>query len=185
MKLRAYFAMLETRTLNLVGVGVLLLLVALIISYVVVPKTKEYQAVAKAKAVLEGNAVHQPNLDDEINLQKQSVEQLRKSIHGEIMNIPEQYIESFVIGMLQKMAWANNVEIGSIQPVPWRIMKSYRELVFNVEFSGDYFDLHQLINAMATEMGFIVIKKMEVTSQQADPKLLVMKMTIASYRTQE
>ncbi len=182
---RDYLTRLETRTINFISAGIILLVVAIIITYVMVPKVKEYQSVAKAKAVLADTAVRQPDLDNEINLQKQSVEQLKKSIHGEMMNIPDHYIESFVIGMLQKISWENKVDIGGIQPIPWRTMNSYRELVFNVEFSGDYFDLYNLINDMAEEMGFIVINKMEMYSQQVGSKELVMKMTIASYRTQE
>jgi len=182
VKFKNYLSTLETRSLNLVSGGLLLLIIALIITNGLVPEIKEYQSVVKAKTLLERNTVHHSNLDNKIKLQKLSVEQLKKSIHGEMMDVPDQYIESYVIGLLQKISWANKVDIGSIQPVPWRTMKTYRELVFEVEFSGDYFDLYRLINNMASEMGFIVIKNMEIVSQVEKPKILVMKMTIASYR---
>ncbi len=185
MKINDYLATAETRTLKIVCGGVILLLFALIVSSVMAPKIKDYRAVEKSRSVLEGISVNQANLDNEINLQKHSVEQLMKSIHGEMMSVPDQYIESFVISMLQKISLANHVDIGSIQPVPWRTLKSYRELLFNVEFTGDYVDLYHLINDMSEEMGFIVINKMEMQPQQTDPKVLVMKMTIASYRIQE
>ncbi len=185
MKAIDYLGMMETRMLKIISAGIILLLLALIFSSVMMPKIKEYKAVEKSRAVLEDISTNQVNLNDEISLQKQSVEQLVKSIHGEMMSIPDQYIESFVISMLQKISLANHVNIGSIQPVPWRTLKSYRELLFNVEFTGDYIDLYHLINDMSEEMGFIVVNKMEMHSQQTGSKVLVMKMTIASYRIQE
>ena len=59
----------------------------------------------------------------------------------------------------------------------------FQEILFNVQLSGDYFGLYKWLQDLREQIGFIVIKNIEIKhineSNAATP--LLMRLTIASY----
>jgi hypothetical protein len=63
----------------------------------------------------------------------------------------------------------------------------YREVLFDVDLSGEYFDLYRFLVDLEQSSGFLVINQFSIASTMSidpDPQLGV-KMSIASYRQEQ
>lgn len=164
--------------------GLVLLLVAGSFSYVLLPRIKLYQSSVEARTLLrdvatQGQAVSQQLADLAVE-----VETLAQQLHGDAANLPDEQLESFVIGRLQAISWRNNVELVSIAPSAGESVQEFRELLFRVELSGSYLDLYGWLGELSDELGFVVIKEYEmrpIEDVAHDPDLNV-DLSIASYR---
>lgn len=177
-----YLEKVETKKLVLISSLILLLVIAVLYSYLLAPKWKAYQTIKETQRVLQNSSSNHESLTQEIQREKDLVEKLKRRIHGGAMDLPEKNIESYIIGKLQTMSWKNRIELVSIKPTAWKTVKFYKELLFDVELNGDYFNLHKWLKQMSSEMGFIVIKRLENKKISASSDKVMMSVTIAYYR---
>ena len=175
---------LDARQQRLLVGGGLAMLVAALFSYVLLPPIKAYRQGLESKAVLEAAAQHGQEVSLQLENLRADVERLKRQLHGDMANLPEQQLEAFVIGRLQGISWRNNVELLSIEPESGESVEMFNESLFNVALSGDYRDLYAWLGNINEELGFVVIKEYEMQPMEdvaEDPRLSV-ELTIASYR---
>ena len=178
---------LDLRQQQLLAGGSLLLLAALLFSYVLLPEIKVYRASLGSRTVLEDIAGQGQAVSQQLENLAAEVEALEKQLHGDMANLPEKQLESFVIGRLQAISWRSNVELVSIEPSAGETIDVFQESLFKVEVSGAYFDLFDWLGEISGDLGFVVIKEyaMRPTEDVAKDPNLVVNLTIASYRLTE
>lgn len=178
------FDKLDARQLRLLGGGCLLLLVAALFSYVLLPPIKTYRQALVTARSLEQAAALGPDVSAEVARIEGDVAALEKRLYGDMGNLPSKQLEAFVVGRLQAISWRNNVELLSVEPRAGETIQNFEESLFQVELGGDYFDLFSWLEAVKSELGFVVIKEYEmrpIEESAENPKLAV-RLMIASYR---
>ncbi len=174
----------DERERNMIAGGVLLLVLAALITYAIAPKWKAYRAARQSCLILENVTSEGDELQEQLVRRSEAVAELRRSWHGDMANLPLQQMEGFVIGRLQNISWRHEIELVSVQPDEGTPVETFRELLFEVELAGDYFGLHRWLWDIRDELGFIVVKELEIRRigrEAGAPRLQAM-LTLASYR---
>jgi type IV pilus assembly PilO-like protein len=185
MMLSAALDRLDRRQLRLLGAGVFILLTAILFTYVLWPPIKTYGEERAAMHVLEQAVLQGQDVSSQLERTVAEVAALDKQLHGDMANLPENQFEAFVVGRLQTISWRNNVELLRVEPnAAGETIQMFRESLFDVELSGDYFDLFAWLNDIRQELGFVVIEEYEMRTieEVAENPRLAVHVTIASYR---
>ncbi|MGI9295618.1 MAG: type 4a pilus biogenesis protein PilO [Pseudomonadales bacterium] len=162
-----------------------LVVVAAVLSYAIAPKFKAYRSVMQSYAVL-GSVVTTNNfLQQDLQSLKQDISELEKNLNGDSSSLPFKQFESHIIGRLQDMAWKYNIVLSGVQPKKGKKIDQFREMLFRVTLRGNYFDIYDLLSDFQNGLGFVVVKKFNLTPYKGRDKdsSLRVQMTIASYRT--
>jgi hypothetical protein len=175
---------LDPKTASLVMVGVTVLLLAALAMYVVVPEVKAYRKSVSTLEVLQRVANNGDQTGQEMALMQQDVDGLVKRLHGDMVNMPKNQMEAFIIGRLQRISWRNNMELRSVKPGKGGAVHMFEEVLFDVEVSGEYFDLYAWLQELGEELGYVVVKHFSIGQQSgADAGARVKaRLTIVSYR---
>ena len=174
----------EPKVLMLSMGGIVLLLAVGLFYSLVWPQVKEYRAGVSARGTLETVAKTSDRLELLLKTVDQQVESLGRQLHGDMMNLPDKQLEGFIIGRLQEISWRHQVELVGVRPSKGNIVRIFQELLFDVEVSGDYFELFDWLREIGKELGFVVIKQYSIRPldpNESQPRLSV-KLTMVSYR---
>jgi Tfp pilus assembly protein PilO len=181
--MQKYLARLKLRELWLVGGGVLMLLVAALLTRAVRPALNAYRSAQSAASTLSAEAA-EPGLDPQLAQENEQVGELGQRLHGEMADVPARELEAVVVGRLQSVSWRHGVELASVRPGRGEEVQSFEELLFDVELNGRYADLYAWLEDLHQVLGFVAIKSIAI--QRADdegptPRLRAT-LTLASYR---
>ena len=182
--MNALFQNLDARQFYLVLGGSVLLVAAAVVSLLLMPQLKSYQAAHAANAKLPPVPADAALLQSMLAQRDAAIVERSRALHGDMANLPAREIEAFVIDRLQGIAWNHDVVLESVQPASGETVESFREILFRLELSGRYADLFAWLTELRSELGFIVIKeyRMDRADDADDDPLLRVAMTIASYR---
>ena len=112
---------------------------------------------------------------------------LEQTLNGDASNLPAKQMEAFVIGRLQTISWRNDVVLVSVRPREGTPLNQFRELIFDVELEGDYFDFFDWLRDIGEELGFVVVKRFEISKSNrsgAEKAPLEVDLTMAAYRSE-
>ena len=182
--MEALLKQLDPRTAIMLMISAALLVTAALGTYVIWPEVKQYRSSLTTRDILEQVSPNEEALDTQIAKLKEEVESLGHELHGDLANMPDNQMEAFIIGRLQGISWRNNIELQSVRPGKGNIIKMFEEIVFNVEITGDYFDLYAWLKELGEELGFVVINNFSIRpldKNKAEPRLTAT-LTIVSYR---
>ncbi len=174
----------EPRVLVLLMGLVVVLFSTILVSYILWPQYQAYQAVEKTRTQLVKLTSKDTGLTERLNMTKQEVDLLDREIHGDMANLPIKQLESYIIGKLQKISWQTKLELISVTPGKGKAVQNFREILFEIEVAGTYFDYFEWLRIVGQELGFVVIKKFDITPltrNKPEPNLNV-KLTMVSYR---
>ncbi len=175
---------LEPRTIMLVMLASVLLISAALFSYVIWPEIKDYRDSVKTRTVLTRVDESNVTLDVELASLGSEVASLQQQLLGDTASLPENQLEAFIIGRLQGISWRNDIQLLSVKPGRGGRVHIFQEMLFDVEISGDYFDLFNWLQEMGEELGFVVVKHFTIRpldQKDTNPRLTA-KLTIVSYR---
>ena len=174
----------EPRQLRLLAVGAILLLTAVLFSYGLLPSIKSNRATLISLQTLQQAVAQGEQIDDQIARLEASIEDLNRELHGDMADLEDNELESFVIGRLQSISWRNNVELVSVEPKPGNTIQNFSESLFDIQLTGDYVNLYNWLIDIKKELGFIVIQEYEMrpTVDVADNPRLAVDLRVASYR---
>ena len=185
--MEALLKQLEPRTAIMLMIAAVLLVATALGTYVIWPEVKEYRASLVTHNVLDQIARNGSTLEAQIAVLDKEVETLGHELHGDLARMPDNQMEAFIIGRLQGISWRNNIELQSVKPGKGNIVKVFEEVVFSVEITGDYFDIHAWLQDLGEELGFIVVQRFSIRpvgTDKAEPQLKA-DLTIVSYREVE
>lgn len=174
----------QPKTVVIAMASGLLLLVAVIFAYVLMPTYKTYLKTEADRTGLELAVRKSDVLRNELAALRNDIEKLTRALHGDMADLPDQELEAFVIGRLQQISWRNHVELVSVKPRKGAVVQTFREVLFDVEITGAYFDLFAWLQSLTEELGFVVVKHYilrPLESGEENPQLNA-KLTIVSYR---
>ena len=174
----------EPRVLVLLMASVALLVIAALGSYVIWPELRDYRKSMGTLTVLRDVTSRGENLEQEMAVLRSSVDMLNKELHGDMVNLPENEMESFIIGRLQTISWRNNIDLLRVTPGNGNTVRIFEEVLFEVIVSGDYFDIFNWLQALREDLGFVVVKRFDLRPESGSEsgERLRANFTIVSYR---
>jgi Tfp pilus assembly protein PilO len=174
----------EPRTMVLLMVASALLVAAALATYVLLPQARAYKQSTNTLTTLESVVARQTGIAVQLATLESELESLQRQLHGDMVNLPDNQMESFVIGELQGISWRNKIELLGIRPGKGGQIQGFEEVLFDVDVAGDYFDLYTWLQELSDELGFVVIKSFNIRPLDArggQPRLTA-HLTIVSYR---
>jgi Tfp pilus assembly protein PilO len=182
--MQEYLRQAKPEQLRLGGIGLITIVFAAMVFYVIVPQWRAYGKASNSLETLQQGVIEGVDLDVQLSALGAEIEDLKYTLHGDTSNLPLRQVEAFVIGRLQTISWKNHVELVGVRPRTGSEQGPFRELLFDLELRGDYFDLYAWLKNVSSELGFIVVKKFEMSRDRVDDEqpVLLVKLTMASYR---
>lgn len=176
-------ATLEPRHMRLIGLGLPLLLVAALLSYLVVPQVKSYRATLDSQRVLQ-SATRGQELDRELRARSDAIDDLRRRLHGDMAEVPARELEAVVVGRLQDISWRHGVGLVTVVPRQGEAIEGFAEMLFEVELAGRYGEIFAWLRDVRGNLGFVVIKQfsLERRDQSLRDPVLTARLELASYR---
>lgn len=174
----------DERRQILLGVSGLAIALTLLFTYALLPSIRIFDERRATRDLLLNLAVRGQLVGLEVRQASDALAELERDLHGDTANLPENRLESFVIGRLQNISWRNGVELVRVEPSSGDTVLDFRESLFEVELTGVYADLLRWLGDLNGELGFVVIKQFEmypVEDVAENPRLAAV-LTIASYR---
>jgi hypothetical protein len=174
----------DPRSAALMMAGVALLVMAALAVYVVWPEINAYRKSLTTLAVLERVTRNGDEVVEEMSALQQEVDGRVRRLHGDMVNMPKNQMEAFIIGRLQGISWRNKVELRAVTPGKGDTVQMFEEVIFDVEVFGDYFDLFAWLQDLNTELGYVVVKHFSIGAegQKDSDNRLTARFTIVSYR---
>lgn len=175
------------RTLIVMMGGICLLIAAAVISYGLWPRLAEYRVALHSLEVLKAGVFNADVLDREIEGIAKEITMLDQNLHGGMVDLPDRQMEAYVIGRLQEISWRNSVTLLGVRPGTASTVTNLEEIPFNVEVSGDYFDLYAWLQDLGADLNFLAIRHFNISpvnSGSATPDLKA-SLTLVSYREAE
>ena len=165
--------------------GGLMLMVATTSVYGLWPQIKDIKSGLVTRDELRELVANKEQLDVQHTMLEQEVETMKRKLKGDLANLPEKKMEAYIIGELQNISWNHEINLIGVKPVKGNEIQMFQEILFKVQMSGEYFDLYEWLLDLRNQLGFIVIKSLELNpiNQNDTDTSLLMKLTIASYKS--
>ena len=180
-----FFENAQPRVVAMMLTGIVLLVAVVEVTYLLWPQMKTYRELSSSHALLQQAATSSESLEAQLAKIDAEVQDLSRQLHGDMARLPAKQMESFVIGRLQKVSWATDVELLSVLPGSGRQVQNFRESLFEVKLHARYHDFFEWLQTVNDELGYIVVKKFEIRPDDRDtldnPKLSLA-LTLVSYR---
>ncbi len=175
---------LDDRSLLMLLVGAAVLLFTAGVVYLLVPQYKELRTAMETRGTMQETVTKGKAVYGELDRLEADVAELRQRVHGDMANRPLRQMESYIIGRLQKISWQHNIELRGVAPGPGRSVQMFREIVFDVELVGDYFDLVAWLRELSRQLGFVVVKeyRLQPLNGDGDTPILTLNLKMVSYR---
>jgi len=178
----------EPRVVATLLIGVVLLVALVEVTYLLWPQVRSYRELHASHELLEQAVTSNDSLGSQLQKIDAEVRDLSHQLHGDMARLPAKQMESFVIGRLQKVSWATDVELVSVQPGSGRQVQNFRESLFEVKLNARYHDFFEWLQKVNDELGYIVVKKFEISPadrQTLDNPRLTLVLTLVSYRLEQ
>lgn len=175
---------LEPRTLVLLAGAAVLLLASALFSYLLLPDVRSYRQATAERDSLAQVAAAGTELKQELARLEAEIEELSHQLHGDTANLADRELEAFVVGRLQRISWENDVELVGVKPRKGDVVQIFREVLFDVQLSGTYFNVFRWLRTLTRDLGFVVVKHFQIrpVNEHADDPLLDVQLTVVSYR---
>jgi Tfp pilus assembly protein PilO len=174
----------EPRTLVMSMGGVFLLIAAALVSYGLWPEFAKYRQSQQTLKMFDQIVQGGDSLGNEIEKIGREIMQLNRNLHGELGDLPESQMGAYLIGRLQEISWKNRIRLLGVRPGSGSTLSNLREIPFNVEVSGDYFDLYAWMQDLAKDLSFMAISHFNISPLNSSDGSSDVKasLTIVSYR---
>jgi Tfp pilus assembly protein PilO len=183
-----FFENAQPRVVAMTLIGIVALIAVVEITYLLWPQVKNYRNLQASHQVLERALSNKDSLSQQLQIIDAEVKDLSRQLHGDMAQLPVKQMESFVIGRLQKVSWATDVELVSVQPGSGKRVQNFQERLFEVKLSARYHDFFEWLQIVNHELGYIVVKKFEINPDDRDvtdnPQLSLV-LTLVSYRMEQ
>jgi Tfp pilus assembly protein PilO len=175
----------QPRTLSFLLVSLILMLLVGNYLYVIKNPFKNFWQHQQTLALLQDEVQTGIPLQNQIERQQQLVEKLNSKLHGTGRpKLAVNKMVAYIIGELDKSAKRHQVNLTSVKPQNPEILFTFKELPFQVEISGDYFNLFAWLKDIEKNLGSIVIKKFHLSAGESN-KQKKMFLTIAAYQFED
>lgn len=173
------------RTIGIMLITIVFLVITIQVIYLLWPQIKTYRELDNRYGILQQAAEGQEGLEQQLKSTQSAVEELSYQLHGDMAGLPDNQMESYIIGRLQNISWNTRVELASIIPGKGKQVQLFQETLFDVKINASYFDFFKWLQKINQELGYIVVKKFEISPRGRDSlsnPQLSLQLTLVSYR---
>ena len=185
--MQKHFERLSTRELKLSLLGLGTTIVAALIVTLIVPQAKALFAARKSVEVLRLASEDGLELERHLREATGKNDDLRFRLYGDMAHLPPNQVEAHIIGRLQEISWAANIDLVSIEPAVGEQVQIFHETLFKVQVIGQYEDLYRWLWGVRQDLGYVVVKDYSlrrIGDSDAEPSLQA-NLSLASYRAIE
>lgn len=181
----SFLSEMNVRTFVISIIGLISVVVVVLSTYGVLPQFKAYKSLNTDLVKIERLVNHNSKITTNIDQLAREIDVVKRQVNGDMVDLPEKEMEAYILGVLQNISWNNNVNLIGVRPSKGDEIHIFQEMLFKVKLSGDYFDLYQWFLELREDLGFIVIKNLNLSpSKDAEKSTpLLMDLTIASYKS--
>lgn len=176
---------LNQKTLLLIMVGIILLLVSASSAYGIWPQIKDIRSGVMTRNEMKELVSNKDELAEQQQKLAREIDEIKYNLKGDMADLPDKKMESFIIGELHNISWSHDINLIAVKPAQGTQIQMFQEILFNVQLTGEYFDLYKWLHDLRDQLGFVVIKSLELISSNNDNdnSTLLMNLTIASYKS--
>ena len=175
----------DTRVVALGLVAIVVLLLAVQFMYLLLPQYKDWTKLQSSYDVLQQATSSQLNLENQLAQTNEQLKDLSFELHGDMGDLPENQMESYIVGRLQRISWESDVELRSVIPGNGERLQQFQEILFDVQVQGQYFDFFEWLQAVNQQLGYIVVRRFDIVriGNPADKRpTLQINLTLVAYR---
>ena len=175
----------EPRVIASLLIAVVLLAATAQVLYLLWPQIKEFRQLSQSHQLLNQAAQSNLGLEQQLKTTQAEIDNLSHQLHGDMAGLPDNQMESYIIGRLQKISWQTDVELASVIPGQGKRVQLFQETLFDVTIHGQYFNFFKWLQMINNDLGYIVVKKFDIRPQggrgKSEPELAIT-LTLVSYR---
>ncbi|MGB0468297.1 MAG: type 4a pilus biogenesis protein PilO [Pontibacterium sp.] len=169
--------------LLLIGGGALMLITCLI-SFLLIPEAKRLSEARETRILLESSPVGDRQLKAQNARLQQQIEQLQKSLHGDMARQPGNQLQAYIIESLQQISWQNQVQLLQITPGEGKSINEFKEQIFELSLTGTYNNFAAWLKSLNETLGFVVITHFSIRPVNINnPSNLSVTLTMTAYRS--
>lgn len=176
----------DVRNLRTLLVALSFSVVVVSFSYLIWPEIKAFKEKSESVNLMMSLSNSPKSIESELVQREKDVDQLNKTLHGDMANMPLQQLESYIIGQLQSVSWATDMKLLGVRPNKGMSYSMFQEILFDVQLLGRYHDFFAWLEKVSADFGFIAVKKYQINpsnEKTEDPKLNI-KLTMVAYRAE-
>ncbi len=152
--------------------------------YVLKRPVQDFRQAQQTLELLETEMQTGVPLDSQVELFQQQVAQLHQQLHGNSQKLPLNQMIAFVMGQMDSIAASHEVKLISVEPGSIEKIFIFQGLPFHVVVTGNYFSLFDWLDQVERDLGPIVIKEFELTSEP-NSAMRRFTLTLVSYQFAE
>ena len=152
--------------------------------YVLKQPVQDFRQARQTLELLETEMQTGVPVESQVELFKQQVAQLHQQLHGNGQKLPLNQMIAFVMGQMDSIAASHDVKLISVEPGNIEKIFIFQELPFHVVVTGNYFSLFDWLDQVERDLGPIVIKEFELTSEP-NSAIRRFTLTLVSYQFAE
>lgn len=142
----------------------------------------EYGQMKERRILLQATVDSGAQLAKDISDCRQQVDTLNKRLQGESPLQPVNQMVAHTIDRLDSISSHHDIQLISVTPEKPQSVNIFEEIPFSIEVRGDYKGLADWLRSVEQELGHIVVRHFEITTQTGWD-LLTMRLEMVSYRT--
>jgi Tfp pilus assembly protein PilO len=142
----------------------------------------EYGQMKERRILLQATVDSGAQLSNDISDCRQQVDTLTKKLHGENPPLPVNQMVAQTIDRLDSISSDHDIQLISVTPKKPQSVNIFEEIPFSIEVRGGYKGLADWLRSVEQELGHMVVKHFEITTQTGW-NLLTMRLEMVSYRT--
>ncbi len=179
------FPQVDARVFLILVSGSIVLVVAVLTMYGLIPNYKNYTSLISDFTKLERIVSNADDVETNIDVLKEEIDKTKHLLKGDMANLPEKEMEAYIIGVLQNISWSNSVNLIAVKPSKGSEIHEFQEMLFIVKLSGEYHNLYKWFIQLRNELGFIVIKNMNLNplNNVSKDSPIMMELTVSSYKS--
>jgi len=174
----------QPRMLAILLVSLIVLSVLASFLYIIKEPFKNLRLQQETLTLLQREVQTGVPLQNQILMQQQLVDKLTTTLHGTGPKLAVNKMVAYIIGELDIIAGQHQVHLSSVKPQNPEHLFTFKELPFQVEISGNYFNLFAWLKDVEKNLGPIVIKQFTL-SPYGKGKQIRMNLNIVAYQFED
>jgi hypothetical protein len=177
-----YVARIGPQRMPVFAGALVLVVAALLFGYLILPQYKAQRAASQHLSSLQQTVQVAPSVAAEQARLQADVERLELAMQNGVNGMPQQALETFITGRLQKISWRREIELMAIQASPGARIGGVQETLFQLELMGEYDDLQNWLRNIRVELDFATVRQLALApleSQHPEPRLRAQLVVVA------
>ena len=149
--------------------------------YVFKKPIQDYKLLKAETKLLEAKVESGVGISHKLAGIQSEIDMLQKGLQGQTPPLSNSKMVAHVISRLDNISSKHAIQLLGVRPAPPGTVKYFEELPFSIEVSGNYFSLFEWLQEVESELGPMVVKKINIQPISSTQKQ-IMQLNMVSYR---